>query len=267
MENVQKKEKTYWLLAFLLAVLYSITNWFGLFLPIESMYVLYDDEISNYVNILLYTFGAVVSVIYLMAFFGILDFLLFIFRKFLTFPKGLVGIWIYVVVLSVIISVRIYATAQEKQLILAKTDVGISSINSLITPEMSMDEVKGILGVPSEIKQYGEVESYIYNFLVFFKEGKVVRVGDCDNSNIIAGWFSENKKDSAKLREIIANMGFEEVKKFLGDPVDGETWTDGMYAQLYPIRVIFLNGKVEDCIAWSDLWKRLRGKAKLKQHF
>ena len=267
MENVQKKEKTYWLLAFLLAVLYSITVWFGLFLPVESMYVPYDDEIPNYVKVLFYTFGAVVFVICLMAFFGILNFLLFIFRKFLTFPKGLVGIWIYVVVLSAIISVRIYDTVQEKkELILAKTDVGISSINSLITPEVSMDEVKGILGVPSEIKQYGEVESYIYNFLVFFKEGKVVRVGDCDNSNMIAGWFSENKEDSAKLSEIIENMGFKEVKKFLGEPVDGETWTDGTYVQLYPIRVIFLNGKVEDCAAWNDLWKRLRGKAKLKQH-
>ena len=82
---------------------------------------------------------------------------------------------------------------------------------------------------------------------------------------MIAGWFSENKEDSAKLSEIIENMGFKEVKKFLGEPVDGETWTDGTYVQLYPIRVIFLNEKVEDCVAWSDLKYRVKEKrSKLK---
>jgi len=61
------------------------------------------------------------------------------------------------------------------------------------------------------------------------------------------------------------DIGVLKIKKFLGEPVNGETWTDGTYAQLYPIRVIFLNGKVEDCVAWSDLQYRVKERrSKLK---
>lgn len=266
MEKEQKKEKNYWLLAFLLAVLCGITVWFGLYPPPPDFSI--GDNPPHYlVGILLHIFGMGMLIVWLMIFFGILYLLLSIFRKFWVFPKGQVEIWIYAIALLVFFfwnAVNVIQTKKEvknRKEILSEINISLSSVNNLITPGMSEDQVKEIFGIPSEKKQYGDVESHIYNFVIWFKNNKFVSLG-----YIKQDWRIEGKEDEPiKLNEILKDMSLDEVNKLLGEPVR-KNYSSGEMMYQYHIRVIFLNGKVENCIAWSDLWKRLRGKAKLKQH-
>ncbi|MBO4715528.1 MAG: hypothetical protein J5672_05460, partial [Verrucomicrobia bacterium] len=136
----------------------------------------------------------------------------------------------------------------------------LSSVNNLITPGMTEAQVKGIFGIPSEQKQYGDVESHIYNFVIWFGNNKFVSLG-----YIKQDWRIEGKEDEPiKLNEILKDMSLDEVNKLLGEPVRKDYSSDEMMYQ-YHIRVIFLNGKVEDCVAWSDLKYRVKEKrSKLK---
>ena len=265
MENEQKKEKTYWLLAFLLAILCGVTVWFGLYPPPSDFSI--GDNPSHYlVGVLLHTFGMVMLIACLMAFFGVLYLLLSTFRKFWVFPKAQMGIWIYVIALLIFFfwnAASVIQTKKEiknREEISSETNIGLSSVNNLITPGMSEDQVKGIFGIPSEKKQYGDVESHIYNFVIWFRNNKFVSLG-----YIKQDWRIEGKEDEPiKLNEILKDMSLDEVNKLLGEPVGKDYSADEMMYQ-YHIRVIFLNGKVENCIAWNDLKYRVKEKrSKLK---